>query len=91
MNRFSDSKHLCAYLGLVPPLHRPRDVMLTEHIAKLGNRFLRRSMVECAKVAVRKDPHLREFYLRVRQKGGNKKALIAVARKMTGYACWMMR
>ena len=91
VNRFSDSKHLCAYLGLVPSLHQSGDVALTGHITKLGNKFLRRNMVECARVAVRKDSHLREFYLRVRQKRGDKKALIAVARKMAGYAYWMLK
>ena len=91
MNRFLDSKHLCAFLGLVPSLHQSGDVMLTGHITKLGDRFLRRNMVECARVAVRKDPHLREFYLRVRQKRGDKKALIAVARKTVAYAWWMLK
>jgi len=66
-------------------------VLLTGHITKLGNKFLRRNMVECARVAVRKDMHLREFYVRLRQKRGEKKALIAVARKMVAYAYWMMR
>lgn len=91
INRFSDSKHLCAYLGLVPSLHQSGDVMLTGHITKLGNKFLRRNMVECARVAIRKDAHLREFYLKVRQKRGDKKALIAVARKMVAYAWWMLK
>jgi transposase len=92
VNRFPDSKHLCAYLGLVPSLHQSGDVMLTGHITKQGNKFLRRNMVECARAAVRKDPHLREFYLRIRQKRGDKKALIAVARKMVvAYAYWMLK
>ena len=80
VNRFPDAKHLCPYLGLVPSLHRSGDVLLTGHITKQGNKFLRRNMVECARVAVREDPRLREFYLRVRQKRGDWKALIAVAR-----------
>ena len=91
VDRFPDSKHLCAYLGLVPSLHQSGDVMLTGHITKLGDRFLRRNMVECARVAVRKDAHLREFHLRLRQKRGEKKALIAVARKMVAYAYWMLK
>jgi hypothetical protein len=48
-------------------------------------------MVECARVAVRKDPRLKEFYLRLRHKRGEKKALIAVARKMAAYAFWMLK
>lgn len=91
VNRFPDSKHLCAYLGLVPSLHQSGDTLLTGHITKLGDKFLRRNMVECARVAVRKDPRLREFYVRIRQKRGEKKALIAVARKMVAYAYWMLK
>jgi hypothetical protein len=48
-------------------------------------------MVECARVAVRKDTHLREFYLRLKTKRGERKALIAVARKMTAYSYWMLK
>lgn len=91
INRFPDSKHLCAYLGLVPSLHQSGDTLLTGHITKQGDKFLRRNMVECARVAVRKDPRLKEFYVRVRQKRGEKKALIAVARKMVAYAYWMLK
>jgi transposase len=91
IDRFPDSKHLCAYLGLVPSLHQSGDVMLTGHITKLGDRFMRRNMVECARVAVRKDARLREFHLRLRQKRGEKKALVAVARKMVAYAYWMLK
>jgi transposase len=91
INRFLDSKHLCAYLGLVPSLHQSGDVSLTGHITKEGNKWLRRNMVECARVAVRKDPHLKEFYLKLTRKRGERKALIAVARRMTAYAFWMLK
>jgi transposase len=66
-------------------------VLLTGHITKQGNKFLKRNMVECARVAIRKDSRLKEFYVRVRQKRGDKKALIAVARKMVAYAYWMLK
>jgi transposase len=91
ISRIPDSKHLCAYLGLVPSLHQSGDVLLTGHITKQGNKFLRRNMVECARVAIRKDSRLKELYVRVRQKRGDKKALIAVARKMVSYAYWMLK
>ena len=38
--------------------------------------------MECARVAVRKDPHLGEFYARLKHRRGERKALIAVARKL---------
>jgi len=91
VDRFVDSKHACAYLGLVPSLFQTGDVSFTGHITRDGNKFLRRNLVECARVAVRKDPHLKEFYLKLRRKRGERKALIAVARKMVAYAYWMLK
>jgi transposase len=91
IDRFHDSKHACAYLGLVPSLHQSGDASFTGHITRDGNKFLRRNLVECARVAVRKDPHLREFYLKLKHKRGERKALIAVARKIVSYAYWMLK
>jgi transposase len=91
INRFPDSKHLCAYLGLVPSLYQSGDVVVTGHITKLGNKWLRRNLVECARTAVRKDANLRTFYLKLRRKRGERKALIAAARKMVSYAFWMLK
>lgn len=48
-------------------------------------------MIECARAAVRRDPHLRELHLRVKHKRGEKRALIAVARKLAAYAYWMLK
>ena len=67
------------------------DVSYTGHITKLGNKWLRRNLVECAMIAVRKDPHLREFFLRITHKSGKKKAYVAVARKLVAYAYWMLK
>jgi transposase len=91
VERFPDSKHASAYLGLVPSLNQSGDASFTGHITRDGNKFLRRNLIECARVAVRKDPHLRKFYLKLRHKRGEKKALIAVARKMVAYAYWMLK
>ena len=91
VERFPDAKHMCAYLGLVPSLHQSGDTSFTGHITREGNKWLRRNLVECARVAVRKDPHLKEFYLKLRHKRGERKATIAVARKLGTYAYWMMK
>ncbi len=88
---FPDSKHACAYLGLVPWLDESADVTHLGHITKKGDKWLRRNLVECARVAVRKDPHLNEFYTRLKHKRGERKAIRAVARKLVSYAYWMLR
>ena len=83
IDRFPDSKSMPAPTrGLVPRLDESADVTLLGRITKKGDKWLRRNMVECARVAVRKDPHLNEFYTRLSHKRGERKALIAVARKL---------
>jgi len=91
IDRFPDSKHACAYLGLVPWLDETADVTHLGHITKKGDKWLRRNLVECARAAVRKDPRLDEFYTRLKHKRGERKALIAVARKLVSYAYWMLK
>ncbi len=91
IDRFPDSKHACAYLGLVPWLDETADVTHLGHITKKGDKWLRRNMVECARAAVKKDPHINEFYKRLAHKRGERKALIAVARKLVSYAYWILK
>jgi len=91
VNRFQNSKHACAYLGIVPSLHQSGDVSYSGHITRQGNKWLRRNLIECARWSVRKDPHMRQFYLRVAHKRGKKKARVAVARRIVSYAYWMLK
>jgi transposase len=91
VSRFADSKQACAYIGLVPSLHQSGDVSYTGHITRLGNKWLRRNLVECARWSVRKDPHIKEFFLRIMHKKGKKKAYVAVARKLVAYAYWLLK
>ncbi len=91
VDRFPDSKHACASLGLVPWLDESADVTHLGHITKRGDKWLRRNLVECAIAAVRKDAHINEFYTRIRHKRGEMRARIAVARKLVAYAYWMIK
>jgi len=91
VNRFPDSKHASAYLGLVPSLHQSGDLSYSGHITRQGNKWLRRNLIECARWSVRKDSHMQRFFLRVAHKRGKKKALVAVARKIVSYSYWMLK
>ncbi|MHB8567635.1 MAG: transposase [Nitrososphaerales archaeon] len=73
INRFPDSRHMSADLGLVPMIHQTGDTKVLGHITKTGNKWLLRNLVECARTAIKKDQHLRKFYLRVRRKRGEKR------------------
>jgi transposase len=91
IDRFPDSKHACAYLGLVPWLDESADVTHRGHITKKGDKWLRRNLVECARAAVKKDPKIREFYTRLKHKRGDGKAIVAVAKKLVSYAYWVLK
>lgn len=91
IDRFPDSKHACAYLGLVPWLDETADTTHLGHITKRGDKYLRKNLVECARAAIRKDVDLKNFYTRLKRKRGDKRAIIAVARKLVSYAYWMLK
>lgn len=91
IERFPDSKHACAYLGLVPWLDESADTTHLGHITKRGDKWMRRNLAECARVAITRDRHLKEFYVRLRHKRGDGRAVVAVARKLVSYAYWMVK
>jgi len=91
VGRFHDSKQAAAYLGLVPSLYQSGDVCYTGHITKAGDPVLRSILIQCARASIKSDKRLKEFYLRIKHKRGEKKAIIAVARKIVVYAYWILK
>jgi transposase len=55
-------------------------------VTRQGDRRLRRNLVECARWSVKKDGHRGELYRRVRRLKGEKRTVVAVARKIVSYA-----
>ena len=82
-----DQKELAAFAGLVPTEYSTGDNISRGSITHLGDKSLRSLLVEAAWTAIRYDITLRQFYDRVRNKNhpriASKKAIVAVARKMT--------
>lgn len=91
IERFPNSKKLCSYAGLVPRTHQSGTITKRGHITKEGSRWLRWSLIQCAHIAVRKDPEFRTFCRRLAKRKGIKKAIVAVAKKMLSIAYWMMK
>jgi len=79
-----DARQWVAHSGLDPRHHRSgTSVEWTPRLSKVGNRRLRRALYMPALVAVRHDPHLRIFYLRLCANGkAPLQALAAVMRKL---------
>jgi transposase len=80
------SEELSGFLGLVPTESSTGDHEERGSITKGGDRRLRCMMIQGAWVAIRKDPELREFYLRVAsnhpRNTASRTAIVAVARKL---------
>jgi len=86
--RFASSRHVGAYLGLVPKQWQTGRSDPELRISKCGDAFVRKLLVNCAQRILGpfgQDSDLRRYGERLIQRGGKsakKKAVIAVARKL---------
>ena len=80
-------RQIAGFLGLVSSEHSTGDKQNRGSITRSGDSHLRNKLIQCAWTAIRKDPELREFYRGVYQRQPKKvaprKAIVAVARKLT--------
>lgn len=79
---FSDDKKLAAYIGIVPRVYVSNETSQYGRITKMGNKIARTALVQSALIAIRYNPYLRRFYMRLKAKKGSGKAIIATARKL---------
>jgi transposase len=80
--RFPSPKKLAKYAGLVPSLYQSGERSRNGRITKAGRKLLRWIMVQIAHNAVRFPGHIQEFFLRLKEKKGYAKAIVAAARKL---------
>src|ERR1700694_254960 len=80
-------RQIAGFLGLVSSEHSTGDKQNRGEITRAGDSRLRNKLIQSAWGTIRKDPELREFYHRVYQRHPQKvaarKAIVAVARKLT--------
>lgn len=80
-------RSIAGFLGLVSSEHSTGDKENRGSITRSGDSRLRNKLIQCAWVAINKDPELRTFYRRIYERHPRKvaarKAIVAVARKMT--------
>lgn len=80
-------RQLAAFLGLAQRENSTGDNVSKGPITRAGDSRLRNKLIQGAWTAIRIDPELREFYRRIYEKHPKqeaaKKAIVAVARKMT--------
>ncbi len=90
VGRFHSAKHLASYAGLVPSTSQSGESTRHGKITRQGSRWLRWSLVEASIHVVGKPGPLRDFYLRLAKRKGNKAARVAVARKLATYIYHML-
>src|SRR5215471_8670395 len=80
-------RQIAGFLGLVSSEHSTGDKENRGPITRAGDSRLRNKLIQSAWTTIRKDPELRAFYRRVYQRHPKKvaarKAIVAVARKLT--------
>jgi len=82
INRFKSLDQLCCYFGLIPNTHSSGEKDKIGRNTSRGNKFLKYKIIECAWVAIRKDPGLLMYYKNQISRMEGNKAIIKVARKL---------
>lgn len=82
-----NGRQIAGFLGMVSSEHSTGEKEKRGPITRSGDSRLRNKLIQSAWTAIRKDPELREFYRRICQrhpkKVASRKAIVAVARKLT--------
>jgi transposase len=85
--QIKDVRQIAGFLGLVSSEHSTGDKENRGEITRIGDKRLRSKLIQCAWTAIRQDPELRTFYRRIYERHPKKvaarKAIVAVARKLT--------
>jgi transposase len=80
---FSDEGKLAAYFGIVPRISNSNETEHSGRITKRGSKLGRTTLVQCALIAQRYSPYLKNYYEKKKSRGTGK-AIIALARKFLG-------
>jgi transposase len=82
IKRFKSLDQLCCYFGLIPNTNSSGEKDNVGRNTRRGNKYLKHKIVECAWVAIRKDPGLLMYYKNQVARMESNKAIIKVARKL---------
>ena len=82
LSRFRNLDKLSSYVGLVPGEYSSGERETTTGISKRRNPFLRGVIIECAWVAVRKDPALLLAFERLCTRMPKHQAIVRIAHKL---------
>lgn len=80
---FTSADKLACFLGLTPGEDSSGNTRRQGHITRCGNGKIRWLLCESSWVAIRKDKAIEDYYQRIKRTRGAKRAIIAVARKLS--------
>lgn len=89
--RFRSQRKVAAFAGLAPGIRESAGRAKQLGITKEGSRLLRWIMVQAAWRAARHTTRWRMLFLRLQQRCGPKKAIVAVARRLLGVLVAMLK
>lgn len=79
VRRFARVKQVSAYFGLVPSQDSSANVNRLGHITRQGPGVVRRLLTEAAWQGIRRSPHLRAYFERIKQDNPERKKIALVA------------
>lgn len=91
VDRFPSTRKVAAYVGLDPMEESSAERKRYGGVSKAGSTLVRFLLVEAGQTAAKRDPQLRSFYQRLRDKRKTAKAKVAVARKLAVRGFIMLR
>ena len=84
MSHFLSEKDLFSFCGFTPIEYSSGESIRRGHMSRQGKSILRKGLTQAAWIAIKRDKSLEEVYRRIAVRGGGKKAIQAVARKLVG-------
>jgi transposase len=84
MTRFANERALFSYTGLTPSEYSSGASVRRGHISRQGSSRVRHLLVETAWRAMPRDGVLKEMFDRIAATRGKKRAIVAIARRLTG-------
>ena len=84
MTRFANERALFSYTGLTPSEYSSGASVRRGHISRQGSSRVRHLLVETAWRALPRDGVLKEMFDRIAATRGKKRAIVAIARRLTG-------
>ena len=84
MTRFANERALFSYTGLTPSEYSSGSSVRRGHISRQGSGRVRHLLIETAWRALPRDTVLQEIFDRIAATRGKKRAMVAIARRLTG-------